>query len=164
MKRILGIDVGGSGVKGAIVNVQTGHLLSQRYRVKTPRPATPRALAAAIARVAAHFSWKGRIGVGMPGPLKDGKLMLARNLDRTWAGIRAHVIYSDVTGLPVACIQLPDVSAFGAAVAARALVEPGLTVDSLARQWSPARSTITPDLNAPRYAELLARYLQHFGS
>ncbi len=108
MKRVLGIDVGGSGVKGAIVNVQTGHLLSQRYRVKTPRPATPRALAAAIARIAAHFRWKGRIGVGMPGPLKDGKLMLARNLDRSWSGVRAHLMYSDVTGLPVHVINDAD--------------------------------------------------------
>ncbi len=108
MKRILGIDVGGSGVKGAIVNVQTGHLLSERYRVKTPRPATPRALAAAIARVAAHFSWKGRIGVGMPGPQKEGKLMLARNLDRSWAGIRAHILYREITGLPVYVINDAD--------------------------------------------------------
>ncbi len=108
MKRVLGIDVGGSGVKGAIVNVQTGHLLSPRYRVKTPRPATPRALAAAIARIAVHFSWKGRIGVGMPGPLKDGRLMLARNLDKTWSGIRAHQIYSEVTGLPVYVINDAD--------------------------------------------------------
>jgi polyphosphate glucokinase len=101
MKRVLGIDVGGSGVKGAIVNVQTGHLLSPRYRVKTPRPATPRALAAAIARIVNHFHWKGRIGVGMPGPLKDGKLMLARNLDKSWSGIRAHVVYSKAVRLPV---------------------------------------------------------------
>lgn len=108
MKRILGIDVGGSGVKGAIVNVQTGHLLSPRYRVKTPRPATPQALAAAIGRIATHFRWKGRIGVGMPGPLKDGKLMLARNLDRTWSGIRAHRIYSEVTHLPVYVINDAD--------------------------------------------------------
>lgn len=108
MNRILGIDVGGSGVKGAIVNVQTGHLLSPRYRVKTPRPATPQALAAAIGRIATHFRWKGRIGVGMPGPLKDGKLMLARNLDRTWSGIRAHRIYSEVTRLPVSVINDAD--------------------------------------------------------
>jgi len=108
MKRVLGIDVGGSGVKGAIVNVQTGHLLSERYRVKTPRPATPRALAGAIARVAAHFRWKGRVGVGMPGPLKDGKLMLARNLHKSWSGIRAHLLYSEATSLPVAVINDAD--------------------------------------------------------
>jgi polyphosphate glucokinase len=108
MKRVLGIDVGGSGVKGAIVNVQTGHLLSERYRVKTPRPATPRALAAAIARIAVHFRWKGRIGVGMPGPLKDGKLMLARNLDRSWSGVRAHIVYSGTAGLPVHVINDAD--------------------------------------------------------
>lgn len=108
MKRVLGIDVGGSGVKGAIVNVQTGHLLSPRYRVKTPRPATPRALAAAIARIVDHFHWKGRIGVGMPGPLKDGKLMLARNLDRSWSGIRAHVVYSRAVRLPVYVVNDAD--------------------------------------------------------
>ena len=127
MKRVLGIDVGGSGVKGAIVNVQTGHLLTARYRVKTPRPATPRALAAAIARIAAHFRWRGRIGVGMPGPIKEGKLMLARNLDKSWAGVRAHEVYSNAARLPVYVINDADAAGlaemrFGAGKRRRGIV------------------------------------------
>jgi xylulokinase len=73
-------------------------------------------------------------------------------------------IVANVTDLPVLCIHLPGVSAFGAAVLARALVEPGLPLDVLARQSSPARFTVSPNQDARRYGKLLARYLQPFGS
>jgi polyphosphate glucokinase len=112
-RKALGIDVGGSGVKGAIVNTVTGTLLSERYRVKTPWPATPRAVAQAIRRIVRHFAWKGRIGVGMPGPIKDGKLMLILNLDKSWTGVKAHNVYAKATGMPV--VVLNDADAAGLA-------------------------------------------------
>jgi polyphosphate glucokinase len=113
IKKALGIDVGGSGVKGAIVNTVTGALLSERYRVRTPWPATPRAVAEAIRRIVLHFGWKGHIGVGMPGPIKDGKLMLILNLDKSWTGVKAHNVYARATGLPV--VVLNDADAAGLA-------------------------------------------------
>lgn len=112
-RKALGIDVGGSGVKGAIVNTATGALLSKRFRVKTPWPATPRAVSQAIRRIVLHFGWKGRIGVGMPGPIKDGKLMLILNLDKSWTGVKAHNVYARATGLPV--VVLNDADAAGLA-------------------------------------------------
>jgi polyphosphate glucokinase len=112
-KKALGIDVGGSGVKGAIVHTATGALLSERYRVKTPWPATPGAVAQAIHRIVRHFGWKGCIGVGMPGPIKDGRLMLVLNLDKSWAGVKAHNVYARATGMPV--VVLNDADAAGLA-------------------------------------------------
>ena len=71
---------------------------------------------------------------------------------------------ANVTSLPVVCINLLDVSAFGAAVAARALVEPELSLDVLAQQWAPDHLPVCPNSDARRYGELLGRYLQPFGS
>jgi polyphosphate glucokinase len=105
---VLGIDVGGSGVKGAIVNTVTGRLLSERYRVKTPRPATPRALAKALARIVRHFRWSGAVGVGMPGPIKKGKLVLANNLDSSWVGVRVQDVYARIPGVSVSVINDAD--------------------------------------------------------
>jgi len=106
--RALGIDVGGSGVKGAIINLASGRIASDRYRVKTPQPATPRALSKAVQRVIKHFGWRGRVGVGMPGPVKGGVLMLANNLDKSWSGVRAHEVFSRATGLPITVLNDAD--------------------------------------------------------
>lgn len=96
--KVLGIDVGGSGVKGAIVDTRTGKLLTKRYRLSTPVPSTPKALGRTIARVVEHFQWKGPVGCGMPGPVKGGVLMLANNLDRGWSGLRVDRMLSRATG------------------------------------------------------------------
>ena len=65
--QVLGIDIGGTGVKGAPVDVTTGELLAERLRIETPQPATPEAVAAVVAEIAAHFNLTGPIGVGFPG-------------------------------------------------------------------------------------------------
>jgi polyphosphate glucokinase len=96
--RVLGIDVGGSGVKGAVVDTRSGKLLTKRYRLSTPVPSTPKALGQTIARVAEHFAWKGPVGCGMPGPVKEGVLMLANNLDPGWSGLRVDRTLSQLTG------------------------------------------------------------------
>jgi sugar (pentulose or hexulose) kinase len=74
------------------------------------------------------------------------------------------LMVANVARLPVDCVLLPDVSAFGAAVIARGLAEPELSLEILARQWTPVHRTVLPDQDAPRYSELLERYLQHVGS
>jgi polyphosphate glucokinase len=106
--KALGIDVGGSGVKGAIVDTQRGELLTERYRVKTPHPATPQAMAEAVARVVHHFKWKGRVGCGMPGPIKDGRVMIVANLDKSWAGVKAQELYSKACSCPVTVVNDAD--------------------------------------------------------
>jgi polyphosphate glucokinase len=105
---ILGIDVGGSGIKGAIVNTETGTLTTDRYRVKTPTPSTPKAMAKALTRVVEHFSWEGPIGCGMPGPLKSGRLMTANNIDKAWLGEDPSAVFSEASGQNVTVINDAD--------------------------------------------------------
>ncbi len=98
---VLGIDVGGSGIKGALVDTVSGTLVSDRYRIPTPRPSTPGPMAHAVARIVRHFSWQRDVGCGMPGPIKDGRLLALANLDKSWIGCNAPKLYSDVCGCPV---------------------------------------------------------------
>lgn len=106
--KILGIDVGGSGIKGAVVDTITGKLVSGRYRLNTPRPATPKAMAETVAKIALHFTWKGRIGIGMPGPVRDGRIMTANNVHKSWLGVEAGPLYARATGCKTTVINDAD--------------------------------------------------------
>ena len=86
MKRAMGLDIGGSGVKAAVVDVRTGELASQRMRLKTPRPATPDAVLRIAARIQHKLGWQGPVGCGFPGTFRDGKVVAAPNLDPSWIG------------------------------------------------------------------------------
>ena len=82
----LGIDIGGSGIKGAPVDTATGRLLTERFRIPTPQPATPAAVLDVTAQVIAHFAWTGPIGCGFPAVVKHGQVLTAANIDPTWIG------------------------------------------------------------------------------
>jgi len=101
---VLGIDIGGSGVKGALVDVTTGELLAERFRIETPQPATPEAVAAVVAEIAAHFNWTGPIGVGFPGVIKNGVVKTAANVDDSWVDVDASKLIAAATGSPKVCI------------------------------------------------------------
>ena len=81
-RQALGVDVGGSGVKGAIVDLDTGQLIGERLRLQTPQPATPQAVTATVAEVVRHFDWTGPLGVTYPGVVVDGVVATAANVDR----------------------------------------------------------------------------------
>jgi len=104
----LGIDIGGSGIKGAPVNLVTGLLLAERHRVDTPQPATPQAMIQAMAEVVRHFDWKGPIGCGFPGIVKDGRVWSAANIDKSWIGLSCREMLQDATGCPVAVMNDAD--------------------------------------------------------
>jgi len=104
----LGIDVGGSGVKGAIVDLRTGLFVGERHRIATPEPATTKALTSVVGRVVKHFAWKGPVGCGMPGPVKAGVLMTAVNLHPSWVGAKAEELYSHACGRPVRVVNDAD--------------------------------------------------------
>jgi polyphosphate glucokinase len=110
---ILGIDVGGSGIKGAPVNISTGDLLEERYRIKTPKGAKPEPVAETVAKIANYFDWKGPIGIGFPAPIKGGVAMMAANISKKWIGAKADQIFSQATGCP--CTTLNDADAAGLA-------------------------------------------------
>lgn len=82
----LGLDIGGSGVKAAVVEVGTGELVSERVRLKTPQPATPEAVLETAARLRHKLDWKGPVGCGFPGSFRRGKVTRAPNLDASWVG------------------------------------------------------------------------------
>ena len=81
---ILGIDIGGTGIKGAPVNVKTGELTAERFRIPTPQPARPNAVADAVQEVARHFKYEGPVGVTFPAIVKKGVIFSAANVDESW--------------------------------------------------------------------------------
>jgi polyphosphate glucokinase len=106
--KALGIDIGGSGIKAAIIDTLCGKLVSERHRLSTPVPATPKAVAAVIAQMKQHFVWKGPIGCGIPGPIKGGRIMVMTNLDSSWVGVKAHEVFAKVCGKKVAVLNDAD--------------------------------------------------------
>lgn len=108
LKKILGIDIGGSGVKGAIVHTKKGELLTKRYRIPTPSPATPEAVAEVIGKIVKHFKWKGPIGVGYPGVIQQGFARTAANLDNSWIDTNLNELFSKKTGCPVHVVNDAD--------------------------------------------------------
>jgi polyphosphate glucokinase len=107
-EEILGIDVGGSGVKGAPVNIETGELTGERFRLQTPQPATPDALTTTIAEVAKHFNWQGKIGVGFPAAIKNGTAYTAANIDPEWIGTNGQALIEGKTGCRVTMLNDAD--------------------------------------------------------
>jgi polyphosphate glucokinase len=117
--KALGIDVGGSGIKGALVDTRTGALITERHRLTTPKPSTPSAVADTVARLRDHFAWTGPIGCGMPGPIIRGRLLTAANIDRAWIGADVTEVFHVGTGAPVTVVNDADAAgraeiAFGA--------------------------------------------------
>lgn len=111
--QILGIDVGGSGIKGAPVDTATGDLLAERYRIKTPKGAKPEPVAETVAKISGYFDWKGPIGIGFPAPIKGGVAMMAANISDQWIGVNADELFSKATGCP--CTTMNDADAAGLA-------------------------------------------------
>ncbi|MCI4676277.1 polyphosphate--glucose phosphotransferase [Candidatus Mycolicibacterium alkanivorans] len=90
--RGFGVDVGGSGVKGGIVDLDTGKLIGERFKMLTPQPATPEAIAKTVAEVVRHFEWTGPLGVTYPGVVVNGVAQTAANVDEAWIGANASEI------------------------------------------------------------------------
>src|SRR5512138_857595 len=116
---VLGIDVGGSGIKGAPVDIGTGSLVAERIRIKTPTHAEPEPVAGIVAQIVRSFAWQGLIGIGFPAPIKNGIVMMAANVSHHWVGIDANQIFTTATGQPCSVGNDADVAglaemAFGA--------------------------------------------------
>ncbi|MBN1666948.1 MAG: ROK family protein [Anaerolineales bacterium] len=105
---ILGIDVGGSGIKGAPVDVEKGELLAERYRIETPQPSKPKAVAEVVGEIARHFDWQGLIGAGFPAVIQHGYARTAANIHKSWINTNAAKLFSEKTGCPVTVINDAD--------------------------------------------------------
>ena len=110
---ILGIDIGGSGIKGAIVDTERGEFASDRLRIETPQPAKPPAVADVVARIASHFDWQAAIGCTFPAVVQHGVTLTAANVDDEWIGADAKTLMEQKTGNPI--IVLNDADAAGIA-------------------------------------------------
>lgn len=108
MTTLLGVDIGGSGIKGAPVDVEKGEMADERHRIATPQPATPDAVAEVVAAVAAHFEWEGDIGCGLPAPVIDGVATAAANIDEAWVGTDAVELIGRATGRRVHVVNDAD--------------------------------------------------------
>ena len=111
--QILGVDIGGSGIKGAIVDTVTGQLASERHRIETPQPATPGAVAEVLAKLVAHFDWKGPVGCGFPAAIQRGTARTAANISPAFIGTHVDKLFSEATHCP--CYTLNDADAAGIA-------------------------------------------------
>ena len=111
--QVLGIDVGGSGIKGAPVDTETGEFLAERIRIKTPRYAEPQPVGEVVAEIARAFNWKGPIGIGFPAPIKAGIAMMAANISEKWVGTNADDLFTKMTGCD--CTMINDADAAGLA-------------------------------------------------
>lgn len=99
--QVLGIDVGGTGIKAAVVDTATGALLDQRSRIKTPHPATPEAVAQTLKAVIAQHAWNGPVGIGFPAAIQRGVARTAANIDKSFIGLPIVDYFSQATGCPV---------------------------------------------------------------
>jgi polyphosphate glucokinase len=117
----LGIDIGGSGMKAAPVDVATGKLLAVRQKIATPRPALPEPMADVVKELVAFFGWSGPVGITFPGVVTDGVTRTAANLDPAWIGLDAASLFAKAAGNPVRVLNDADAAGvaemtFGAGV------------------------------------------------
>ncbi|MFC8920703.1 polyphosphate--glucose phosphotransferase [Streptomyces sp. NPDC057116] len=106
---VFGVDIGGSGIKGAPVDLERGDLAEPRHKVLTPQPATPEGVAGCVAEVVEHFGWSGPIGVTFPGVVTGSTIRTAANVDKGWIGVDAAALLGDrLGGLPVTVLNDAD--------------------------------------------------------
>ena len=98
MTTVLGIDIGGTGIKGAPVDTRSGQLLADRHRILTPQPATPDAVTGVVAELAKFFDWTGPTGATFPAVVKHGVARTAANVDPAWIGTDAAALFSKAIG------------------------------------------------------------------
>ena len=111
--KALGIDIGGSALKGAPVDTETGQLLAERLRIATPEPLSPPQMAKAIDELARHFKWRGPIGVGFPGAIEGSFIRTSANLHPKFVGLDGAKLFGKASGCEVSVVN--DAAAAGIA-------------------------------------------------
>ncbi|MBC2593640.1 ROK family protein [Ruficoccus amylovorans] len=112
--QVLGIDIGGSGIKGSPVDTNTGEMLGERFRIPTPQPATKDAVLKTIGKIAKNFDWKGPVGCGFPGVIHKGVIATAANLDDSLKGVNLAEEVGKTVGRPAVVVN--DADAAGLAI------------------------------------------------
>jgi polyphosphate glucokinase len=127
MAHILGVDIGGTGIKAAPVDLGKGTLAADRVKISTPHPAEPGPVADVVRQLTETFKWTGPVGITFPGVVMDGVIKTAANVDKSWIDTDARKVFGDATGLEVAVINDADAAGlaemkFGAGVGQRGTV------------------------------------------
>jgi polyphosphate glucokinase len=105
---VMGVDIGGTGIKGALVDIEKGERTGERFRVLTPQPATPKAMAEVVGEVVEHFGWSGPVGATFPAVVKDGVTLSAANVDKEWIGAKADELFTQRLNVPVTVLNDAD--------------------------------------------------------
>lgn len=108
MAHVLGIDIGGTGVKAAPVDTATGQLMAARQKLATPVPSTPEAVSKVVAQLVQAFQWTGMTGITFPGVVVNGVVQTAANVDPSWIGVDAVKLFGSETKLPVTVLNDAD--------------------------------------------------------
>ena len=106
--QVLGIDIGGTGIKGAPVDLATGQLVTERRKIATPQPSTPEAVTEVVKELAGAFGWTGTTGATFPGVVRAGTVASAANLDKTWIGTDAAAAFGKAIGTGVTVLNDAD--------------------------------------------------------
>jgi polyphosphate glucokinase len=106
--KVLGIDIGGSGIKGAVVDTQKGEMITDRVRFATPEPSTPDAVADVVNRLVKQLNWEGLIGCGFPSVVIGGVVWTAANIDSSWIGTNGEEQLQKYTGCKVFMVNDAD--------------------------------------------------------
>jgi polyphosphate glucokinase len=109
---VLGVDIGGSAIKGAIVDTNTGQLKSEKFRIETSQPATVVETVETVKKLVDRFNWKGNIGFGFPAVVQNGVVKTASNIDRDFIGINVNDLFGAATGCNIQVINDADAAGF----------------------------------------------------
>jgi polyphosphate glucokinase len=107
---VMGIDIGGSGIKGGLVDVEKGEMTTERYKLLTPEGGKPDDVAAVVKKIVRKFNWNGPIGCGFPSVVIDGVIHTAANVDKGWIGMDADALLEKETGCSVRMANDADVA------------------------------------------------------
>ncbi len=187
----LGIDFGGSGIKGGLVDLNKGELVGERHRIETPKPAAPQPVAEVINDIITHFEYKGDFGVAFPAAIQSGVVRTASNIDKSWIGSNAEEIFMQVTGHPNKVLNDADAagmaevkfghgkdikgvvlmitigSGIGTAIFSNGVLVPNTELghihykDKVAEKWASDAVRKNEDLSWKKWAKRFAEYLQY---
>lgn len=125
---VMGIDIGGSGIKANLVDVSSGDLVAERHKILTPQPSTPETVAEVVGQMVAHFGYSGPIGCTFPAIVKNGVTLSAANVDDRWIGMDAQGLFTKVTGLPVTVLNDADAAGMAEVAFGAGRGQPGVVI------------------------------------
>ncbi|GAB2563073.1 polyphosphate--glucose phosphotransferase [Leucobacter ruminantium] len=128
MNRAFGLDIGGTGIKGAVVDLDTGELLSERIRIPTPQPSTVEAVLDTVERIVHQAGWEGPIGCTFPGIVKQGVIGSAANVDTSWIGVHLAERLTDRLDRPATVLNDADAAGLAEMRLGAGRGEPGVVL------------------------------------